>query len=392
VAGALVIGAAELRERLAGLEPIGLGPDGTTRLAWTPELAAAEDWFREQARAAGLRVERDPAGSLWAMPDAETPWWGTGSHLDSVRRGGRFDGALGVAAGFAVAERLPGVAVLAFADEEGARFNTPTFGSRALVGRLDVADVLARRDDDGIVLGDALRAAGVDPGGVADAPTWLGRLHGFVELHIDQTRDLAELDAPAGAVWSLAGRLRLALRFGGRADHAGTTRRHERRDALAAAARLIVDADELAGGDPDFLVTAARMLVEPNAFTTVPSDVRLWIDARTPDALALATWRDALARRADELAAATRVSIELEIASQSDPMIFDLRLLDELRDLPRLVCFAGHDAGILAPYKRAGMVFVRNPTGISHAPEEEVDMEDAAVAANALLATLERVA
>jgi N-carbamoyl-L-amino-acid hydrolase len=326
------------------------------------------------------------------MPDAETPWWATGSHLDSVRRGGRFDGALGVAAGFAVAERLPGVAVIAFADEEGARFNTPTFGSRALVGRLDVADVLTRRDDDGVVLGDALRAAGVDPGGVADAPTWLGRLQGFVELHIDQTRDLAELDAPGGAVWSLAGRLRLALRFGGRADHAGTTRRHERRDALAAAARLIVDADELAGGDPDFLVTAARMLVEPNAFTTVPSDVRLWIDARTPDAPALATWRDALVRRADELSAATRVSIELEIASQADPVIFDLRLLDELRDLPRLVCFAGHDAGILAPYKRAGMVFVRNPTGISHAPEEAVDMEDAAIAANALLATLERVA
>jgi len=394
VAGAVVsaITADELRDRLAGLEPIGLGPDGTTRLAWTPELAAAEAWFGEQAQAAGLRVERDPAGSLWAMPDAETPSWGTGSHLDSVRRGGRFDGALGVAAGFAVAERLPGVAVLSFADEEGARFNTPTFGSRALVGRLDVADVLARRDDDGIVLGDAMRAAGVDPAGLADAPTWLGRLRGFVELHIDQTRDLAQLGVPAGAVWSLAARLRLALRFEGRADHAGTTRRGERRDALAAAARLIVDADALAGDDPDFLVTAARMLVQPNAFTTVPAGVRLWIDARTPDAAALMAWRDALERRARELSAATRVAIELETASRSDPVIFDLRLLDELRDLPRLVCFAGHDAGILAPHKRAGMVFVRNATGVSHAPEEEVDMEDAAIAANALLAALERVA
>jgi N-carbamoyl-L-amino-acid hydrolase len=98
-----VIDAAELRERLAGLEPIGSGPDGTTRLAWTPELAAAEEWFRAQAGAAGLRVERDPAGSLWAVPDAPGPWWATGSHLDSVRRGGRYDGALGVAAGFAVA-------------------------------------------------------------------------------------------------------------------------------------------------------------------------------------------------------------------------------------------------------------------------------------------------
>ncbi len=97
------------------------------------------------------------------MPDAPGPWWATGSHLDSVRSGGRFDGALGVAAGFAVAERVPGVAVIAFADEEGARFNTPTFGSRALVGRLDVADVLARTDDDGVALADAMRAAGADP-------------------------------------------------------------------------------------------------------------------------------------------------------------------------------------------------------------------------------------
>jgi N-carbamoyl-L-amino-acid hydrolase len=394
MAGAAVsaIGAGELRERMAGIEPIGRGEDGTTRLAWTPELAAAEAWFAEQARAAGLRVERDPAGSLWAMPDAEAPWWATGSHLDSVRRGGRFDGALGVAAGFAVAERRPGVAVIAFADEEGARFNTPTFGSRALTGRLDVADVLARRDDDGVVLGDAMRLAGVDPGLLADAPGWLGRVHGFLELHIDQTRDLAELGAPAGAVWSLAARMRLALRFTGRADHAGTTRRGERRDALAAAARLIVDADALVADDPDFLVTAARMVVEPNAFTTVPSGVRLWMDARTPDAVALIDWRDALERRAHELSAATRVTIELETASRSDPVIFDGRLLDELRDLPRLVCFAGHDAGILASHKRAGMVFVRNPTGISHAPEEEVDLEDAAVAANAMLGALERLA
>ncbi len=391
-ASARPIAAAELRERLSGLEPIGLGPDGTTRLAWTPELAAAEDWFREQARAAGLRVERDPAGSIWAMPDAEGPWLGTGSHLDSVRSGGRFDGALGVAAGFAVAERLPGVAVVAFADEEGARFNTPTFGSRALVGRLDITDVLERTDDAGVTLREAMRSAGADPDALGDAPDWQFRLRVFVELHIDQTRDLALLGAPAGAVWSLASRMRLALTFAGSADHAGTTRRGERRDALAAAARLIVVADELAGDDQDFLVTATRILVEPNAFTTVPSGVRLWIDGRTPNPEKLVAWRDALAARAAELDAATGVEIELTTASHSGGVAFDRRVLEAMGDLPALVCFAGHDAGILAPDKPAGMVFVRNRTGVSHAPEEEVDMDDAAVAANALLATLERLA
>jgi len=386
------ITASELKDRLAGLEPIGLGEGGTNRLAWTGELAAAEEWFRQQARGASLRVERDPAGSLWAVPDAPGPWWATGSHLDSVRGGGRYDGALGVAAGFAVAERVPRVAVIAFADEEGARFNTPTFGSRALTGRLDVGDVLGRVDDDGVLLADAMRSAGADPYRLGDAPAWLDRLRGFVELHIDQTRELERLGAPAGAVRSLAARMRLALTFVGRADHAGTTRRGERRDALAAAARVIVAADELAGGDDDFLVTSSRLFVEPNAFTTVPSRVRLWIDARTPDGERLSEWRDLLSQRARELAERTGIEIELATASHSDGVEFDARVLAAMPGLPELVCFAGHDAGILAPRVPAGMVFVRNATGVSHAPDEHVELADAAVAAEALRATLEALA
>jgi beta-ureidopropionase / N-carbamoyl-L-amino-acid hydrolase len=378
-----VIDAGELRDRLAGLEPIGLGDDGTTRLAWTAELAAAEAWFGEQAAAAGLQFERDPAGSLWAVPSSGGPWWATGSHLDSVRRGGRFDGALGVAAGFAVAERVPGVAVIAFADEEGARFNTPTFGSRALVGRLS-DDVLGRVDDDGVALSEAMRAFGVDPSRLGDSVGWLDRLRGFLELHIDQTQELSALGAPAGSVRSLAARMRLALRFVGRADHAGTTRRSERRDALAAAARVIVAADELAGGDEDFLVTAARLLVEPNAFTTVPSEVRLWIDARTPDGELLSEWRSSVA------AAASGAGVEVEVntASYSDAVEFDPGVRAALGSLPELVCFAGHDAGILAPRIPAGMVFVRNATGVSHSPDEHVDLDDAAVAAEALRSAL----
>jgi N-carbamoyl-L-amino-acid hydrolase len=385
VAGDAVIAAAELRDRLAGLDEVGVRPDGVHRLAWTEELATAEAWFGEQARAAGLRVERDPAGSLWALPAGDGPWWATGSHLDSVRAGGRFDGPLGVAAGFAVAERVAGVAVLAFADEEGARFNTPTFGSRALAGRLDIADALARTDDDGVALADAMRAFGADPGALAAAPSWLPRLRGFVELHIDQTRDLARLGAPAGEVRALASRLRLALELTGRADHAGTTRRNERADALAAAARLIVAADELAGDDPDFLVTASRILVEPNAFTTVPARVRLWIDARTPDPARLDAWRVALGERA----AAAAVPVAVRVASQSAGVAFDPGVRAALGGLPPLVCFAGHDAGILAERIPAGMVFVRNATGVSHSPDEHVELDDAAAAASALLRALE---
>src|SRR3954465_13670528 len=146
-----MIAVEHLEELLSDLIPIGLGEDGgTTRLAWTREDEEAATWFARGAAAIGRTLERAPAGNLWAVPDTPGPWWAAGSHLDSVRAGGRFDGALGVAAGFAGAGRAANVAVIAFADEEGARFNTPTFGSRALVGRLDVAAVLARTDDGGV--------------------------------------------------------------------------------------------------------------------------------------------------------------------------------------------------------------------------------------------------
>jgi len=217
-----LISAVDLERRLAGLRPIGRGERGTTRLAWTPEDAAAGEWFAEQAADTGLAVERDPAGNLWAVPDADPPWWAAGSHLDTVRGGGEYDGALGVAAAFEVAARAERpLAVLSFADEEGGRWNTPTFGSRALVGRLDVGDALARRDDDGVTLGEAIAAAGVDPSRIGEAPERLRLLRGFLELHIDQSRAVAAV----GVVASLASRTRVQAELSGAPDHAGTTMR-----------------------------------------------------------------------------------------------------------------------------------------------------------------------
>jgi N-carbamoyl-L-amino-acid hydrolase len=356
----------DLARRLSDLEPIGLGAAGTTRLAWTPEDAAAGEWFRERAAEVGLEVLVDPAGNRWAVPDTAPPWWGVGSHLDSVRAGGRYDGALGVCAGFAIAEHAP-VAVIAFADEEGARFNTPTFGSRALTGALDPA-VLERLDDDGVRLADAMAAAGVDPGGVARAPQWLRRLRGFLELHVDQTPDLERFAVVRG----LAARMRLQADLTGRADHAGTTRRHERSDALLQAARLIVAADELA--TEDMVVTASRILVEPNALTTVAARVRLWLDARAERPQALDAWLGQLPEWAD-----------ITMASRSDGVSFAPELRTALGDPEGVLCFAGHDAGILAEQIPAAMVLSRNPTGVSHSPEEAVDLDDAAAAANAIL-------
>jgi beta-ureidopropionase / N-carbamoyl-L-amino-acid hydrolase len=287
--------------------------------------------------------------------------------------------------------------VISFADEEGARFNTPTFGSRALVGRLDVDDAIARVDEHGVTLGDAMAAAGVDPDGLARAPEWLERLRGFLELHVDQTRDVAAAGRPAGVVTRLAARLRLQVELAGQADHAGTTPREERHDALAAAARVIVRADAEAAQRLGMVFTAARLEVEPNAPTTVPARARLWLDARAPEPKAVESWREAVAEEARRVADEAGVGLDLRTAAWSAGTDFP----DEVRDAlaaglrpgaPRLVCYAGHDAGVIAGCRPAGMVLVRNETGVSHSPEEDVSLEDAAVAANALLAAAQELA
>jgi N-carbamoyl-L-amino-acid hydrolase len=205
-------------------------------------------------------------------------------------------------------------------------------------------------------------------------------------LHIDQTRELAQANAPAGIVRSLAARLRLQVDFHGRADHAGTTPLAERRDAMSAAARLIVAAEDLAADG--MVVTAGRILVEPNALTTVPAHVRLWIDARAPTTQTLDAWQRGL----EAAAAEARVEVQIETASRSAGVEFDPHVRTALGTAPELVCFAGHDAGVIAERRPAGMVFVRNATGVSHSPEEHVDLEDAAKAATVLLRAVNTLA
>ena len=345
---------------------ISLGPlaEPGDRLAWTPELAAAEDWFRAEAEGIGLRVERDPAGNLWACPDAPPPWWGVGSHLDTVREGGRFDGALGVVTGREVARRteLP-VAVVSFADEEGAGFNTPTFGSRALVGRPHAITAAHAA---------ALRDFGVDPDGVARAPGWLAKLRGFLELHIDQSREIWDMGVPVATVSGLASRARVHVVVEGEANHAGTTPMETRRDALRGAAELILRATDVA---PPMRATATRIVASPNALSTIAGRVDVWLDARAPE--------DGL----DDWIARVGGTVE----SRSQGVGFSPEVRAALGG-PEVVCFAGHDAGILAERIPAGMLLVRNERGVSHSPEEHVELADAEVGVERMVAALEALA
>ena len=238
--------------------------------------------------------------------------------------------------------------------------------------------------------------------GSATRPAGSRRLAGFIEIHIDQTTDLARAGEPVGLVSALAARTRLEVVLRGRADHAGTTPRSERRDALAAAARLIVGAEDLAAEDPSLTVTTSRILAEPNAPTTIAAEVRLWIDARSAGGVRGDRRVAGSARRARRRSCPARTGVEIEIASPRAATAREFspslraalaRASEEVvgHAVPELVCFAGHDAGVVAERVPAAMVFVRNETGVSHSPAENVDLADAAIAARVVARALQEV-
>lgn len=371
------IDADRFRALFSGVNANGAGPGGWTRLAWTPELRAAEQVVIDVAAAGGLVAEHDPAGNLW-LTDPAAPAEGlvaTGSHLDTVPDGGAFDGALGAvggleavlalrAAGVTGAERL---AVIAFADEEGGRFNTPVFGSRMMVGTYG-ADMLERVDNAGIALRD------VGPRDPEAAAGLQRRLAAYYEIHVEQGLALHPADVSLGIATGLAARGRWTWSIDGEANHAGTTPMAGRRDALVAAAELVLAARDAAEAVPGAVATVGTIGVEPGGTNVVPGRAFGTIDARAMTN----TDRDAVVAAIAQ--ACPRA--EIEVTTTDDGAVFDADLRAELyaaasalgvsaMDLPS---YAGHDAGTLA---LAGvpsvMVFTRSPNGISHNPAEHSD-------------------
>ena len=410
-----------LREEFEGcfgrLAEVGRDPDGGwTRLAWTEEDRLARAWFEAEASARGLTVERDPAGNLWAWwpgpdPGADgedpEPVVAVGSHLDTVRGGGAYDGALGVVSGLlAVGEliergvepRRP-VAVVAFADEEGGRFGVPTFGSRVLAGALDPAELLARVDQEGTGVAEALAAAGLDPDAFGPDPARLGRLAAFVELHVEQGRGLADLGQPVAlgtGIWS-HGRWRLTLT--GEANHAGTTRLADRRDPMLGLAAAVLAA-RAAATELGGVATVGRVVVEPNSANSVPGRVLAWLDARAAEEQRLDWLVAAFQAAVEDAAGRERLAVELVCESRSPGVTLDRDLAARLDTCLRarglepaaLPTAAGHDAGALAAAVPTAMLFVRNPTGVSHSPAETAALDDCLAGIEALAAVIEELA
>jgi N-carbamoyl-L-amino-acid hydrolase len=378
----------------------GVGRDrktgGYRRFAWTSTDADLREWFAAQAARRGLDLTIDRCGNQWAWwgdPDAQ-PGVVTGSHLDSVPDGGAFDGPLGVVSAFAALDALRDkgflptrpLGVVNFADEEGARFGIACAGSRLLTGALPAQRALALRDADGVTLAEALTAAGRSTD-IGPDPETLGRVGAFVELHVEQGRGLSELDAPvavASAIWP-HGRFRADLP--GEANHAGTTRLADRRDPTLEYARLVLAARESAERH-GIVATCGKVLVRPNGINAIPSHVTAWVDARGRHADAVRAAVAELGRRTADSGGSFAEE------SWTDGTAFDealrKRLVAALDDPPELDTGAGHDAGILASHGiPAGMLFVRNPTGVSHSPAEFAERDDCLAGVVALTRALE---
>ncbi|KUL55641.1 MULTISPECIES: allantoate amidohydrolase [unclassified Streptomyces] len=394
------------------LAPLGrdTASGGYRRYAWTGADADCRAWFKQQADSRGLTYELDRNGNQWA-------WLGdpaagdavvTGSHLDSVPDGGAYDGPLGVVSSFAALDELRSrevvfgrpLAIVNFADEEGARFGLACVGSRLTAGQLTIEAAHRLTDGEGVTLPQAMEAAGYDPYGIGPDPERLARVGAFVELHVEQGRALDLTGDPVGIASAIWPHGRWRYDFRGEANHAGTTRIADRRDPMLTYAETVLAARreaELTGA----VATFGKVSVEPNGVNAIPSLVRGWLDSRAADQETL----DAVITGIEKAARAyaDRHGVDLDVVRESfTPVVeFGHALRDELgailrgeadRPVPVLGTGAGHDAGILSASIPTAMLFVRNPTGVSHSPAEFAAEDDCVAGVTALADVLEGLA
>ncbi len=380
------------------------GTGGYRRYAWTTVDGTLRGWFAEQAKERGLTYELDRNGNQWA-------WWGepgpgavvTGSHLDSVPDGGGFDGPLGVVSALLAIDELRArgvvpdkpIGVVCFVDEEGARFGVACVGSRLLTGVLDPVAARSLRDASGTTLEQAMTAAGVAASAIGRDDEALSRIGVFVELHVEQGRGLVDLDAPLAVATGIWPHGRWRCTFRGDSNHAGTTRLIDRRDPMLPYAATVLAAREVAA-ELGAVATFGKVAVEPNGTNAIASTVHGWLDARAADESVLRELVAGITAAAAQASAAHGIDVEVVCESSTPAVDFDSDLRDRLckvlGDPPLLPTGAGHDAGILSAHLPAAMLFVRNPTGVSHSPNEQASSQDCVAGVEALANVLAELA
>ena len=397
-------------QRCDALGSISEEPDRLTRPFASDAMRRAHELVSSWMREAGMTAARDNAGNLRGRYESAAGGTATlllGSHLDSVRDAGKYDGPLGVLVAIAAVQdlhdrdlRLPfAIEVVGFADEEGLRYGTTYLGSRALAGTFDAAD-LDRTDDAGVTMAEAIRSFGGDPGRIAEDRWNGGALLGYCEVHIEQGPVLEVRGLPVGMVSAIAGQSRHQLTFTGEAAHAGTTPMDRRKDALVAAATFVQSVEGFAANQEGLVATVGQLTVQPGAANVVPGEVTFSLDVRhaADTERLLATQR--LLDLASEIANHRGIALAITRTSENptvptSPRLTSLfvRAVEDLgHPATRLASGAGHDAVVMAGLTEIAMLFVRCKGGVSHNPAESVTEEDVAVAIEVLGKFLELLA
>jgi len=373
---------------------IGADGGGVSRFAWTPELAQANDWLVGRLQELGLETEIDAAGNvLGRWDEGEGTAVLVGSHLDTVPRGGRYDGALGVLAAIEVVRTLKreGASlrrplwIVSFNDEEGSRFQTGMLGSRAFIGDLDPED-WGRRG-----VADAMAAGGFDFERLGEAKA-VDRVGAYLELHIEQGPVLEQEGVDLGIVSGIAGLLGFRVRLTGEANHAGTTPMASRRDALAGAARIVLELRDEARSRADMTANVGILTVAPGGFNVIPGTAEFTIDARAGDADAFVRAEKFVRDTLERVAAEEQLELDVTETHRKPPTPLDPELQELLaraaaaegaiaRSMPS---GAGHDAMVLAKHVPAAMLFVPSRAGISHSPDEYTSPEQCELGARVL--------
>lgn len=397
----------------AGLDALGAVSDETgalTRLYLSPAHARAIELVSGWMRMAGMSARRSALGDVVGRYEGASrgaPTLLLGSHLDTVRNAGRFDGALGVVTALAMVERLNAqrrrlpfaIEVIAFGDEEGARFQSTLTGSRALAGRFDPV-VLDERDPDGVTRRAALAAFGCDATMVAAEARDPAEVLGYLEVHIEQGPVLESRDLPVGIVSGIAGASRGSVTVAGVSGHAGTVPMSLRRDALAGAAEMILAIEARGRADRDLVATVGRLEIAAAATNTVPGAVTFTLDVRSLSdptrATAVADIRASIAAIGAARGLTTDVTIGYDApAAASDPNLvghLNAAVIAAAISPVHLASGAGHDAMAFAGRFPFAMLFVRCAGGLSHRPDEFASAADIGIAANVLWRTIERIA
>ena len=373
--------------------------EGLTRVFLSPQSRAASELVLGWMREAGMQARLDAIGNAVGRYEGEPPGRPClmlGSHLDTVRDAGRYDGMLGVVTAIecvaslsAQGKRLPfAIEVVGFGDEEGVRFGTTLLGSRALAGTLD-ARVLESKDAQGVSIAQALRDFGLNPEEIRSMRRKRGEVLAYVELHIEQGPVLEAEDLPVGVVSAINGFSRLRVTLRGEAGHAGTVPMTLRRDALAAAAECVLALERLAQAQPDVVGTVGRIEARPGAINVIPGEVQFTIDLRAPVDAAREQAAAAVRAEIARISKKRRVLVEVETLQELGSSACAPELMAQLERavaaegvrVLRLPSGAGHDGMAMKAIADIAMLFVRCKGGISHNPAESIREEDAGIGA-----------